>query len=346
MTYTKKDRQVVVEVLYEIASYLEIDDDISVWEVRSYRGAAGKLENANPEVLENPEELDGIGSSISGTIENVLEDGYSPKLEDLQERLVDLSELTKVEGLGVKTAKKFYDEFGVEDLDDLKEAAEDGKLREVEGIGSKTEENILEEIKEVYAGAHERKDWSVAEKYHMMVQNKIEGFRIKQQNLRENGLSNSPNIGRVKPAGSFRRREDTVGDLDILVECQNGNKLFAYLSQWGEVDKILGAGNTKMSFRIDNMQIDIRVVPSDEFGACLQYFTGNTQHNVALRKYARKEGYTINEYGIFEIEAVEDNDVIKGKKVGGKNESEIYKTLGLRTPNPQDRTEEWVNNRT
>jgi len=310
----------VVDHLDEIARLMAFDDETSHWQQSSYSDASEVLDGKSPDVLEDPEQVDGIGSSIGGTIEQFLEEGDSDRLQSLRERNTDLVELTRVEGIGPKTARRIHDALGVENLEDLEEAAESDELTEVERIGSTTQENILEEIGEVRAGAQERKDYDDVVSYW-------EGLRA-----RLDVMSRRDTIGRFEPAGSFRRKKDTVGDLDVIVESDDPEGVFGNLERWRPVDKVLERGETKMSFRVDALQIDIRVVPPEEYGACLLYFSGNTEHNIAMRERAIKKGLKLSEYGLFDA----DDET----RVECSTEREIYNALGYEYLDPEDRQPE------
>ena len=329
-SYDQDDLEKVTDLLDEIAFYLQLDG-ANHWKYGAYSGASDTLESKDPEILEDPESVDGIGESIGDEIQTILDTGESPKLKGLKDDHADLSEIMRVEGIGPKTAMKFYEELGIETLDELEEAAKNEQLQTLNRVGSKTEENVFHEIEQVRLGADKRIDYDQVESYWEGLEARLLALADKDGN----------DIGRIRPAGSFRREEDTVGDLDVIVEARRPHIIFNNLEDWDLCDDVLGSGSTKMSFRVDSLQIDVRVVPTNEYGACIQYFTGSKDHNVALRSYARSQGYTINEYGIFEL--TEEGE--KGDKVGGAREEEIYQVLGLPMPDPTERTEEWVEER-
>lgn len=329
------DKEALATTLENIALGLRAED-AGRFRVQSYEDAAEIVRSENTEQLEEaPQEIDGVGDSLGEKIEEFSETGTIEYWEELQDRHdLEFVELTDVEGLGFKTAQKIYDELGVETLDGLQEACENEAVQEISGLGAKSEENFLEGIQEVHAGAQERKPIDDVDSYW-------EGLSSRLRVLQRKDV-----VDRFEPAGSYRRREETVGDLDVIVESTQPEEVFDNLERWQVSDRILGRGDTKMSFRVDALQIDIRVVREEEYGACLQYFTGTYQHNVALRQHALDLGYTLNEYGIFEVEGRDENgDVIKGDKVGGATEEEIYEKLGLPVPDPEERTEEWVEER-
>lgn len=324
----ESDLQGVISHLESIARRLELIDRIDFYEIQAYEDAASALQESPPGVLEDPEQVHGIGESISATIEDYLTRGTSEKWEWVSQETPDVDELIRVEGIGPKMAIKIHEEYGISTLDELEEAAHSEKLQKLDGIGEITESNILEEIDEVRSGAQDRMDYEYVESYYNTIQRKLVNL----------------GVDRFEPAGSFRRGEDDVGDLDIIVQGDDANVIFEALEQLSE--KTISRGKTKMTFRIDDVQVDVRVVPRDEYGACLQYFTGDLNHNISLRKYAISQGYTINEYGIYEIDGYEDGSPKAGKKVGGESEEDIYNVLGLPVPSPENRTQSWVQEQT
>lgn len=322
------DPEKVADALREIAFYLKIQDpDEHHFRIQSYENAAEAVERvSDPEVLETPEKIDGIGSSISAKIDQYRYQGKIDKLDELRDEVADLREILKVEGVGPKTAKKCYEQLGITTLDELEAAAQNNELQELHRIGAKTEANILEGIESSRAGVQERKPREEVKSYW-------EGLDARLSVLQDNGT-----INRYEPAGSFRRREETVGDLDVIVSGDDPSAVFENLENWNLVDKVVMRGDTKMTFVVDDLQVDVRVVPDEEYGACLQYFTGSKAHNTKLRELALSEGYTMNEYGIFEVVGRDDNgDPIKGDRVGGEDEKEMYEIVGVPYQAPMDR---------
>lgn len=337
--YNHEDLTGVVDHLEEISFYMKMNDE-SKWSIQAYSGAAESLQEADPSVLEDPEQIDGIGDSVAEVISQFLQDGESDKLDYLSEKFPDIRELTIVEGIGVKTAKRIYDTLGIETLDKLQEAGERGLLTDVPRVGPKTQENILEEIEEVHAGAQDRKPIEKVDSYY-------EGISARLKRLQDESfakLKDAEPIGRFEPAGSYRRRSETVGDLDVIVESEHPEYVFDHFESWNLCDKVLMRGDTKMTYRIDALQVDIRVVPSESYGACLQYFTGDVDHNTALRTVAKEHGVTLNEYGAFTFH-YEDDEIVKDEKIAGETEEGMYGCLGLEMPDPTERTEEWVKER-
>jgi DNA polymerase (family 10) len=343
--YDHEDLNGVVQHLSDIAFFLRMDPDASHWQSNAYQDASEALENKSPEVLEDPRSVDGIGDSVGQVIDEFLEDGESQKLNYMTDKFPDVRELTRVEGLGVKTARRIYDNLEITTLDELEEACEKGLLADhVPRVGSTTEENFLEEIEEVRIGAQDRKPLEEVRSYWEGLETRL--GRLQDEKFAD--LKGIDPIGRVTPAGSFRREKETVGDLDVLIEAdpEDAEAIFKFIEGWRVCDKVLRMGTEKMSFRVDALQIDLLIVPTEMYGASLQYFTGDYRHNTALRDYAKNQGFTISEHGMFEyLGEDEDGSLIKGERVAGETEEEIYKKLGLPCPDPTERTEEWVKER-
>src|SRR5690606_11312333 len=199
-----------------------------------------------------------------------------------------------------------YEHLGISTVEELKAAALAGRLRELPGMGKKSEEKILKGISlfEQHSGRH-----------HIGV-----AFPIAEEIMRR--IASVKGVHQLETAGSLRRGRETVGDVDILVSTDNGAEVMAEFLRTGGIREILAQGSTKSSILLSNhLQVDLRVVPRESFGAALQYFTGSKEHNVKLREMAVKKGIKINEYGVF-----------KGrdeKRIGGEREEDVYQALGL-----------------
>ncbi len=281
---------------------------------QAYELAAFTLENLQEPVeeiykrggIEALKDLPGIGESIAKKIIEYLETGSVRYYLEIKRRLpVDLSELTRVEGMGPKRAKILYEKLGVRTLEDLERVAKEGKIASLPGFGEKSQENILEAIEFLKRSKGRfllNEVWPLAE------------LLLKR-------LRSLKEVERVEIAGSLRRRKETIGDLDILVISSCPKKVADFFVNMPEVVKIWGKGETRSSVRLDlGIDVDLRLIPPDSFGAALQYFTGSKAHNIALRKIAQEQGLKLNEYGLFDK---------KGKKIAGKTEQEIYNALGF-----------------
>ncbi len=303
-----KNRQ-VARILYEIAELLDLEG--VQFKPRAYRRAAQAVESCSAPIEELAAEgklsdLPGVGQAIAKKIEEIVKTGKLKYHEELKAKLpVDLFALTQVDGVGPKTAKLLYEELGVRSLDDLEAAAREGKIRDVKGLGEKTEEKILRGLAEA-RGVEKRE---------------LLGYALPLARDLCNRLMDTGLFSRVEPAGSLRRGRETIGDLDILAvsgKPQEASQVFVSLP---DVEEILAQGPKKSSVRLsDGFQVDLRIVPEESFGAALQYFTGSKSHNIRLRERAVARGYKLNEYGLFDK---------KERAVAGENEEGIYEALEL-----------------
>lgn len=315
--------QEIAKIFYEISELLEMKD--IPFKPRAYEKAALAIENLEEEIeeiykkggLKALKEIPGVGESIAEKIEEIIRTGHLKYYEKLKKKIpVDLEEITAVEGVGPKMVMKLYKHLGIKTLHDLEKAAKAGKIRCLEGFGEKTEQNILKGI-----------DFLKKNKGRFIL-----GFVMPKVREIENRIRSLKGVKQAVVGGSIRRRKETVGDGDILVTVSSpktAKRVVDYFIHMPEVIYIYSKGPTRSSVKLDNgMDFDLRVVPEESFGAALQYFTGNKDHNIVLRKIAIKKGYKLNEYGLF-----------KGKKrIAGKTEEEIYKTLGLKWMEPELRT--------
>ncbi len=301
--------RLVAKILYEVAELLELQG--VQFKPRAYRRAAQAVESS-PFPVEDLaaqgrlEELPGVGASIATKIEEIVATGRLGYHEELKEALpVDLYALTRVEGVGPKTAKVLYETLGIRTLDDLERAAREGRIRQVPGLGVKTEERILRGIAEAKGREHRE----------------LLGYVLPLARDLVRKLASSGLFQRLEPAGSLRRGKETVGDLDILAVSDRPDQAVAAFLGLSEVEQILAQGPKKASVRLSGgFQVDLRVVPREAFGAALQYFTGSKEHNIRLRERAVARGLKLSEYGLF---------TEHGQVVAQATEEEIYEALGL-----------------
>ena len=303
----------IAEIFNRTADYLDIKGE-NPFRIRAYRNAArtiGSLSRSVADMVARQEDLGkipGIGQDLAGKIKEIVETGTLPLLEELKQELSpELSDLMEIPGLGPKRVKTLYDEMGIRSVAELRQAAEEGKVRTLAGFGAKTESTILEEIgkiKETKKGGRRFK-LAVAEQ---VVEPLIEY------------LGKTTGVKEIDVAGSYRRRRETVGDLDILVACGQGCPVMDKFVSYEDVEKVLSRGKTRSSVLFRNgLQVDFRVVPGASYGAALVYFTGSKAHNIAVRKIAQKRKLKVNEYGVF-----------RGKKrIAGRTEKDVYKLVGL-----------------
>ncbi len=300
----------IARILLEIAEMLEMQG--VQFKPRAYQHAARTIENLSEDVRDvyergELEELPGVGKSIAEKIVELLKTGKLKYYEQLKKSLpMDVDALMRVPGMGPKRIKLLYDTLKVRNLKELEKAAKRHQIQMIKGLGPKVEEDILKGI--AFA---EKKTNRFLLGYIMPLAEGIKG-----------SLQKLPFVKRVEIAGSYRRRKETVGDLDILVTSSKAKEVIDFFVKQKDVQDVLAQGSTKCSVRLHNgLQIDLRVVEDKEFGSALQYFTGNKEHNVELRKIALSQGYTLSEYGLF---------TLRGKKrVAGRTEEEIYRKLGV-----------------
>jgi len=309
--------QEVAQILFEIGEFLELQE--IPFKPAAYQQAAIAIDNMEEDILDiykkegikGLEKITGVGKSIAEKIEEFLKTGKIKYLKELKkETPIDLEELTKVEGLGVKRIKKLWKELGVRNLKDLEKALDDHKIAPLFGFGEKMEENILESIQFLRQG-----------RGRFLLREIIpEVERISEKFKRIKGVVN------LSVAGSTRRKKETIGDVDFLVAIKDMTdkylveKIMNTFVTMDDVVKVVGKGETKSSIRTKKgLSMDLRLVNEGSFGAALQYFTGSKEHNIALRRIAMKKGYKLNEYGLFRNE----------RKIKGENEEEIYEKLGM-----------------
>lgn len=300
--------------LEEIGALLRILQEDPKWgfKASAYERAKRAIE-AYPERLESiardPKrkltEVPGVGADLAGKIKELLDTG---KIEYLEEKLRKVPrgvlDMMQLQGVGPQKARLFHQELGVKSVAELEAAAKAGKLRELKGMSEKTEQNILKAI-EVVARATGRfrldAAYEVAEELTAWI------LEIK-------------GVERVTPAGSLRRGRDSIGDLDLLVTGGDPEAVAERFVKFPRVAAVLARGRDKVSVKLaSHMQVDVRLLPPELFGAALQYFTGSKEHNVALRERVRKRGWKLSEYGLFEGERV----------IASQTEEEIYEKLGL-----------------
>jgi DNA polymerase (family 10) len=300
----------VAEIFNKVGDLLDIQG-ANPFRVRAYRNAArtvSSLPRSVSEMIEGDEDLTalaGIGKDLAGKIREIVETGTLSQLEEIEkETPAELDKLMKVEGLGPKRVKALHQDLGISDLDELKEAAEKGKIRGLEGFGKKTEEKILEDLKQEHI--------------------REERIELPQAEQRAEPLvaylKETKGIKRVTVAGSFRRRKETVGDLDILVTCKKGSRVMERFVQYEDVRKVVSRGKTRSTVVLrSGLRVDLRVLPQVSYGAALHYFTGSKSHNIAVRKLGVQKGLKINEYGVFRGD----------ERVAGKTEEEVYGQVDL-----------------
>lgn len=309
-TLSMKNKE-IAGLLYEIAKLLDLKNE-NPFRVRSYEKAAQNIENLSEDVEKIIHEnklhnIPGIGKGIAQKIEEYFSKGKLEYYENLKKEFPEgLLKITSVPGIGSKTTKILYEKLGIKNINDLEIAVKSGKIRNIPHLGEKTEQNILRGIRLLHK-----------EGKRILLST---GISLAKSILDE--LGKNAKIVKISPAGSLRRKKETIKDIDILCTSEKPQEVMKIFINLPQCKQILAHGETKSSIIIEgNIQVDLRVVEPDSYGAALQYFTGSKSHNIELRELANKKGYKINEYGLFEIKS--------DRKIAGRREKEIYEKLGL-----------------
>jgi len=312
------DNKSIATVLYETADLLEIDAADS-FRIRSYRNAAQAIENLTDQIKDiivEPKKvlaIPGIGKGMLLNLQELLRDGrLTMQAELLKKYHPSMLQLLKIQGLGPKTIALIWSAYQVCDVDGVEKLAREGKIRELPRMGEKHEQKLLKAIED-YRRISGRFLIDAAE---------TEASKLADY------LAKFPGFDKITPAGSLRRGRETVGDLDILVtgaaccSAEEREKAVRYIAQYPPLMSIIAQGDNKISFRLrSDLQVDVRLLPPESFGAAMQYFTGSKLHNVSLRQRALKMGYTLNEYSLADLKTE--------NPVAGKTEEEIYAKLNL-----------------
>jgi DNA polymerase (family 10) len=301
----------IAVVFDEIADLLDFQG-ANPFRVRAYRNAARTIRDL-PEAVEaiaadagrKLTDIGGIGDDLAQKIRTLLTTGDLPLRQELSAQFPpSVMVLLRIPGVGPKKAAALFKELKISTLDELRTACEEHRVRGLKGFGAKTEEVILAGL-EIAGAAQQRILWAEAD--------------IHAQSLAAQ-LRDAPGVEQLALAGSYRRGKDTIGDLDIVVVAAEAAAVMDRLDDYAAVADILARGDTKMSVRLaGGLQVDLRVVPAESFGAALQYFTGSKDHNVVLRGMAKDRGLKINEYGVFRGD----------QYIAGRTEADVYAVLDL-----------------
>jgi len=304
--------QEIANLLYEMADILEMKN--VNWKPQAYRKAAKILEGLSKDVgeiykkggIKALKEIPGVGEGIAKKIEQYAKKGRIESFEELKRSIPKgLDKLMDIEGLGPKKAMALYKKLKITDIKKLQDAIKKHKIKNLPGFGEKTEENISKGIEFLDKG-----------KGRMLLGTALE---LAESIVEE--LKKLKYVQRISLAGSLRRMNETIGDIDILVTSSNAEAVMDKFTTLSRVSRVLAKGPTKSTVILkDGVQADIRVLKDEDFGAALQYFTGNKEHNIKLRNIAIRKGYKLSEYGLFKR---------SGKKVAGRTEEEIYHKLGF-----------------
>ncbi|HCE80582.1 DNA polymerase/3'-5' exonuclease PolX [Thermodesulfobacterium commune] len=299
----------VADILSKVAALLEIKGD-NPYRIRAYQRAAQVIESLSQDVevlaQENKlEKLPGIGADLAGKIKEILQTGTLKLYEELKSEIPPvLLTFLEIPGLGPKKVKVLYEKLNILSLDELEKACKEHRLAKLPGFGIKTEENILKGIKLFKEKRGRRPLGEILPIAEEIVQT----------------LKTISPVEQIAIAGSIRRRKETVKDIDVLITSQKPEQVMKKVTELPLVEEVIAFGETKTSVRLKiGVQMDIRVVAPDSWGAALAYFTGSKAHNIRIRELALEKGLKINEYGVYKGET----------KIAGKTEEEIYQVLGL-----------------
>jgi DNA polymerase (family X) len=300
----------IAAIFNKTADLLEIKGE-NAFRVRAYRNAARSIDDLAGRITDMIREgkdlsnLPGIGKDLAGKIETIEQTGKLPLLQQLEDEFPEgIHLLLRVEGLGPKKVKKLYEELNISDIDSLKKALRNARIRELPGFGEKTEENIRRSLETFQPGE--------SRVILMKVEELVEDLSAY--------LEKEKNLHRITVAGSYRRNKETVGDIDILATSSSSNKGMDHFVRYEDVDRVVSKGTTRSTVILrSGLQVDLRIVEPKSYGAALYYFTGSKEHNVAVRKRGVDQGLKINEYGVFKGD----------EQIAGREEKDIFEQIGL-----------------
>ncbi|MDA7979264.1 MAG: DNA polymerase/3'-5' exonuclease PolX [Pirellulales bacterium] len=300
----------IAAIFDEMADILDFQG-ANTFRVRAYRNASRTVKDLGESLAQMRAaggkfmDIDGIGKDLAEKITTLLEAGQLQQHQELRAAVpAKVLLMLRIPGLGPRKAAVLYKELGITTLEMLREACHERRVRDLKGFGAKTEDTILKGLAFVET-EEDRIYWSEADIYAQELLQHMRGCMAVRQ---------------VEVAGSYRRGKETIGDLDVLVDGNDSELVMDHLGIFPGVDDVLARGETKMSIRLaSGIQVDLRVVPEESFGAALQYFTGSKEHNVILRSRAKARGLKINEWGVFRDD----------KYLGGRTEEEIYDAMNL-----------------
>ena len=320
----------IADVFEQVADLLEFQG-ANPFRIRAYRSGARAISGLSESIAtilsdesRKLTDIQGIGKDLAAKCQTLVETGELPTLDELKEQIPDsVMAILRVRGLGPKKAAVIFNELGIKDLDELETACKEERLRDLKGFGAKTEATILKGI-EFAKSAGDRMLWAKADAI-------VDGLLTHMESCEA--------IDRMSMAGSYRRGKETVGDLDLLVVSNDSEKVMDHFVAFEPVTETLLRGGDKVSIIVyDKMQIDLRVVPAESYGAAMQYFTGSKEHNIVVRGLAKKRNLRINEYGVYNA---------AGEYVAGATEADVYATLELPYFEPETRENrfefDWAN---
>lgn len=302
--------ELIAGVFEQLADLLEIQE-ANPFRVRAYRSAARKIQSTAESMSTLVEqgsdltEFDGIGKDLARQIEQIVTTGQHEQLAELKKQIpAGVIDMLRIPGVGPKKVAVFFNELQLESMEDLKQAASEGRLSALKGFGKKTEESILKNIDRAVEAGKRISIAAASEAADAVVADLLALDEVTQASV----------------AGSCRRRSETCGDLDVLATAEDADAAMDCLAQHSLVEEVLQRGDTKMRVRLlTGVEMDLRVVPDQSYGAAMQYFTGSKEHNVVVRQKAIDLGLKLNEYGVFRGE----------EQIAGATEEDVYAAVGL-----------------
>ncbi|NIA02482.1 MAG: hypothetical protein GWP15_03790, partial [Nitrospirae bacterium] len=310
------DNKAIAKVFDEVADILDIKGG-NVFRINAYRKAALNILNSPRDLRDivdkAPNDLPkipGIGQSLKEMIVQLVQTGHCKEHDKLKKSIpAGLLEMLHIRSLGPKKVKMLHGKLGVKSVKELKKAAKEGRIRDLEGMGARSEKVILKAIEEYSKFSSDRTLISEA---------KMEAMRIIEY------MKGCKEVAKIEYAGSLRRGKETIGDIDILITVKDSEKshgvVMEHFTTYDDVLNVIASGDTKSTIMlISGMHVDLRVIDDHSFGAAMHYFTGNKQHNIKLRDIAKRKGLKVSEYGVF-----------KGKKlIACKSEKDVFKAVGF-----------------
>lgn len=325
----------IAAVLSEMATLLEIQGETNPFRIRAYRNAVYTLqESPDPvrkmvEAGEDLTELPAIGKDMAAHITELVNTGRLSVLEEVAKEVPrSLVQLTKLPGVGPKKVRKLWDELDITTMDQLEEAAEAGRIASLEGFGKKSQEKILEAIERYRKRSGRFRLSSADELVQPLIEYMLQDGRVQ----------------RLEVAGSYRRRQETVGDIDLLAIASEPEPVMERFTGYPQVRSVEKSGDTRGTVILSSdLQVDLRILAEESYGSALVYFTGNKEHNVELRKRALQNGLSVSEYGVFELAEEGEGEASTtgrdlGDRVAGRTEEEVYASIGLPWIPPELRT--------
>ncbi len=318
----------IAELLRDVAAAYRLQDEKkNFFKIAAYERAADAVEHATSELKDlwddgKLDDVPGIGPSIAEHLGELFKKGHSKHFDDLLAPLPKIMfEFMKIPGIGAKTGFRLATELKLKSMADLKKAAEEGKIASLEGFGEESQNKILKSIGEVSG--------KKGQKRHLLPYASLIATEV------INYLKGNKNVVKADPLGSLRRNAATIGDIDISVATDSPEDVITYFTKYPKAQKLIEKGDHSASIIVAaGVQVDLMVQPTDAYGSLLQHFTGSKMHNIALREYAIKKGFSLNEYGISKTEVqrkVDKKRTDRGEvgKVKFKTEKEFYNYLGL-----------------